>query len=32
MDSEALAQSALDADTIKKNNAPTVGEILFNVD
>lgn len=32
MDSVALAQSALDADTIKKNNAPTVGEILFNVD
>jgi len=32
MDSEALAQSALDEDTIKKNNAPTVGEILFNVD
>ena len=32
MDSEALAQSALDAETIKKNNAPTVGEILFNVD
>jgi hypothetical protein len=32
MDSEALAQSALDADIIKDNNAPSLGKRLMDVD
>ena len=32
MDSEALAQSALNQETIRKNNAPTFGQRLMNVD